>query len=77
MIYACWKISKVDIGRRFAHGFQTEQQDSRGNWQKSYRITKMPIFATLDKANPDTGNLRGLNLAALKHTTVQVIKLPL
>jgi hypothetical protein len=33
---------------------------------------KMQMFATLDKANPDTGNIRGLNLAAVKHTTVQV-----
>jgi hypothetical protein len=33
---------------------------------------KMQIFATFDKANRDTGNIRGLNLAAVKHTTVQV-----
>jgi hypothetical protein len=32
-------------------------------------------FATLDKANPDTGNIRGLYLAAVKHTTVQVTRL--
>jgi hypothetical protein len=38
---------------------------------------KMKMFATLDKANPDTGNIRGLNLAAVKHATVQVTKLPL
>jgi hypothetical protein len=38
---------------------------------------KMQMFATLDKANPDTGNIRGLNLAAVKHTNVQVTKLPL
>jgi hypothetical protein len=30
-----------------------------------------------DKANPDTENIRGLNLAAVKHTTVQVTRLPL
>jgi hypothetical protein len=35
-------------------------------------ITKM--FATLDKAKPDTGNTRGLNLATVRHTTVQVSK---
>jgi hypothetical protein len=34
-------------------------------------------FATLDKANPDTENIRGLNLAAIKHTTVQVTRLML
>jgi hypothetical protein len=31
-------------------------------------------FATLDKARPVTGNTKGLNLAAVKHTTVQVSK---
>jgi hypothetical protein len=34
----------------------------------------MEMFATLDKAKPTTGNKRGLNLAAVKHTTVQVSK---
>jgi hypothetical protein len=38
---------------------------------------KMQMFAALDKANPDTGNMRDLNLAAVKHTTVQVTGLPL
>jgi hypothetical protein len=36
---------------------------------------KMLMFATLDKANPDTENIRGLNLAAVKYTTVQVTRL--
>jgi hypothetical protein len=36
---------------------------------------KMQMFATLDKANSDTGNIRSLNLAAVNHTTVQVTKL--
>jgi hypothetical protein len=31
----------------------------------------------LDKARPFTENIRGLNLAAVKHTTVQVTRLPL
>jgi hypothetical protein len=31
-------------------------------------------FATLEKAKPITGNIRGLYLAAVKHTTVQVSK---
>jgi hypothetical protein len=35
------------------------------------------IFATMDKANPNTGNIRGLNFAAVKDTTVQVTRLPL
>jgi hypothetical protein len=46
-----------------------------GNKQKSYKIMKMKMFATLDKANLDTRNIRGLNLAAVKHTTVQVTRL--
>jgi hypothetical protein len=36
---------------------------------------KVQMFATLDKASPDTGNIRGLNLAAVKHTTVEVTRL--
>jgi hypothetical protein len=35
----------------------------------------MQLFATLDKANPDTGSIRGWNLAVVKHTTVQVTRL--
>jgi hypothetical protein len=31
----------------------------------------------LNKAKPVTENIRGLNLAAVKHTTVQVTRLPL
>jgi hypothetical protein len=30
---------------------------------------------TLDKTNRDAGNIRGLNLAAVNHTTVQVTRL--
>jgi hypothetical protein len=50
-------------------------QNYAGNKQKSYKIMKMRMFAILDKANLDTGNIRGLNLAAVKHTTVQVTRL--
>jgi hypothetical protein len=32
------------------------------------------MIATLDKAKPDTGNVRGLNLAAVMHTTFQVTR---
>jgi hypothetical protein len=38
-------------------------------------MKKIQIFTTLEKANPDTGNIRGLNLAAVKHTTVHVTRL--
>jgi hypothetical protein len=51
------------------------QQNYAGNKHKSYKIMKMQMFATLDKANPDTGNIRGLNLASVKHMTIQVTRL--
>jgi hypothetical protein len=35
------------------------------------------MFAVEGKANPDVQYIRGLNLAAVKLTTVQVAKLPL
>jgi hypothetical protein len=38
---------------------------------------KMKMFATLDKAKPDTENIRGLNLAAVMCMTVQVSRLSL
>jgi hypothetical protein len=38
--------------------------------------SSMRMFAILDKANPDIESIRGLNLAAIKHTTVQVTRLP-
>jgi hypothetical protein len=34
-------------------------------------------FAVWDKARPDIENIRGLNLAVVRLTTVQVTKLPL
>jgi hypothetical protein len=48
-----------------------------GNKWKSYKIIITKMFAILDKAKPDIGSIRGLNLAAVKHTTVQVTRLPL
>jgi hypothetical protein len=47
-----------------------------GNKQKSSKIMIMKLFATLDKVKPDIENIRGLNLAAVKHRTVQVTRLP-
>jgi hypothetical protein len=37
---------------------------------------KIKIFVTLDKAKPHTENIRGLNLAVVMCTTVQVSRLP-
>jgi hypothetical protein len=42
---------------------------------EALRNHEMQIFVILDKANRDTGNIKGLNLAAVKHTTVQVTRL--
>jgi hypothetical protein len=42
--------------------------------QQSIMIMRM--FAILDKAKPDIKSIRGLNLKAVKHTTVQVTRLP-
>jgi hypothetical protein len=53
------------------------KQNFAGNKQKSNKIMETQIFATLDKANPDTRNIRGLKLAAVKHTTVQGTRMPL
>jgi hypothetical protein len=47
-----------------------------GNKQKSYKIMIMKMFAILYKAKPDIESIRGLNLAAVMHTTVQVTRLP-
>jgi hypothetical protein len=43
----------------------------------SNKPVKMQMFPKLDKARPDTGNIRGLILAAVKYTTVQAIRLSL
>jgi hypothetical protein len=40
------------------------------------QIMKMKMFATLDKAKPNTENIRGFNLTAVMCTTVQESRLP-
>jgi hypothetical protein len=49
------------------------------NKQKSFKIMKMKMkmFATLDKAKPDTDNIRGLNLEVVMRMAVQVSSLNL
>jgi hypothetical protein len=37
-------------------------QNHAGNKQKSSKIMKINMFATLDEAKRDTENIRGLNL---------------
>jgi hypothetical protein len=46
-----------------------------GNKQKLYEVIKMQMSAILGKAKPETENIRGLNLAAAKSTTVQASRL--
>jgi hypothetical protein len=41
------------------------------------QIMIINIFIVYDKATPHTENIRGLNLAVVKITTVRVTKLPL
>jgi hypothetical protein len=38
---------------------------------------KVLMFAILNKAKPDAESTRCLNMATVKHTTVQVARLPL
>jgi hypothetical protein len=44
---------------------------------RGYKIMRINMFTAPDKAKPDTENVRDLNLAAVKLTTIQVTKLPL
>jgi hypothetical protein len=46
-----------------------------GNKQGSYEIMRITMFAAQDMVKPDRENIRGLNLAAVKLTTIQVTKL--
>jgi hypothetical protein len=57
--------------------FMISSQNYAGSKQKSYEIIIIQIFVILDKVKPNTGNIRGLNLATVKPTTVQVTKLSL
>jgi hypothetical protein len=41
----------------------------------SAKIMIMKMFAILDKAKHDIESIRGLNLAEVKHTTIQVTRL--
>jgi hypothetical protein len=56
--------------------FMISSQNYAGSKHKSYKIIIIQMFVILDKAKPITENIRGLNLAVVKPTTVQVTKLP-
>jgi hypothetical protein len=71
-----WSLQK-ELGAVVWVGYITLRiGTSKGNKQKSSKTMKMKMFSTLDKARPHTENIRGLNLAAVTCTTVQVSKLP-
>jgi hypothetical protein len=42
---------------------------------KTYKIMIIKMFTILGKENPDIESIRGLNLAVVKHMTVQVTRL--
>jgi hypothetical protein len=50
-------------------------QNYAGKKQKLYKIIKMKMSAIWGKEKPNTENIRGLNLPAVKRTTVQVSRL--
>jgi hypothetical protein len=53
----------------YVYDYITEYAEDK---QKSFTIMKIKMYATLDKAKPHTENIKGLNLAAIIYTTVQV-----
>jgi hypothetical protein len=67
--------------RTWASGSVAKNSDHRGGltkakyMQKSFVIMRIKIYGILDKAKPSTTNIRGLNLSAVKCTTVQVSRL--
>jgi hypothetical protein len=52
-------------------------QNCAGNRQRSSKTTTMKTFETSDKAKPNTGNIKGSNLAAVKLTIAQMYNLPI
>jgi hypothetical protein len=58
----------------YVHDYIT---NNAGNKPKSFNITRIYMFTILDKAKQDTENIRDLNLAVVRHMTVQVNKLVL
>jgi hypothetical protein len=74
------KFFEVHTGLQFAQSFQPSVYIQLYNktvqaTTKSYRIMRMNMFAVQDKAKPDKENMKGLNLAVVKLTTVQMTKL--
>jgi hypothetical protein len=57
--------------------FNFPSQDYAGRKQRSHKIIIIQMFAIPDKEKPKTKSMRGLNLAAVKCTIVQVTELQL
>jgi hypothetical protein len=64
-----------DLHMAFAIPFVYDYITKLCRQQAEVMIAEM--FAILGKAKPVTENIRGLNLAAVKHTTIQVSRLPM
>jgi hypothetical protein len=72
----CGRNKSIEIAApTFMRSTSDRDMPDAGNKQKSLKIMKIIMFAILDKAKPNTGNISGLNLAAVICTTVQVSKL--
>jgi hypothetical protein len=68
-----WKFSKVHTGSRFAYGFQTSLYTIYDYITKLYR---QQAEVARNQENENVRNSgQGLNLAAVKHTTVQATRL--
>jgi hypothetical protein len=50
----------------------TVQPKYAGNKHKSVRTLKMHMFAILDVVKSNTKNIRDLNLAVVRHMTIEV-----
>jgi hypothetical protein len=66
-VYMAFKLPYVHI-RLYNKIMQATSRCHTKSWK---------ILAIMDKAKPDTEDISGLNLAAVKHTIVQVTRLPL
>jgi hypothetical protein len=70
----CWKSCFL-CSPCWGYIVRASEPNCAGNKQGSYDIMRITMFAAQDKAKPDTENVRGLNLAVIKLTTIQVTKL--
>ena len=72
-----WQFYKAPTDQRFLCGFQDSvvhgfNTNYAGSTHRYYENMTTKIFATLNKAKYDTGNVRGLNLLVVKFTNFQL-----